>query len=223
MLELYFEIYNVCLIPIPVKFPRCNPPLISFTTSVILTLRTNIYSIQRSRVPGALILVAENFFVKLEGLIPRCFHTKILIILFLWCPAVMRVVVDSGCVYIKLCCSRSVEMYLSIEHDLHVCCTEYISITNFKFRWFLESWHTTVTIHLMYHHLLCTWYFKKLKCSRYKGLAILSVLKLVWLWCIYLILLLAVNIFTRIRLYFVIHSLNMKEPSAKFTLKKLLV
>ena len=77
--------------------------------------------------------------VKLESLIPRCCHTNILIILFLWCPAVTRVVVDSGCVYMKLCCSRSMEMYLSIEHDLHVCCTEYISITNFKFRWFLGS------------------------------------------------------------------------------------
>lgn len=142
-----------------------------------------------------------EFFLKLEGLIPIYCHTDILIILFLWCPAVTRVV-DSGCVYVKLCCSRSLEMYLSIERDLHVCCTEYISITNFKFRWFLESWHTTVTIHLMYHHLLFKCYFIKLKYDRYKGLAILSVLKLVWVWCSYLILLLAVNIFAKIRLLF---------------------
>jgi len=61
--------------------------------------------------------------------------------------------------------------------------------------------------HLMYHHLLCKWYFKKLKYDRYKGLAFLSILKLVWVLCIYLILLLAVNIFTKIRLLFC-HAFN---------------
>jgi len=126
------------------------------------------------------------------------FIFAIWIILFLWCPAVTRVV-DSDCVYMKLCCSRSLEMYLSIEHDLHVCCTEYISITNFKFRWFLENWHTTVTIHLMYHHLFCKWYFKKMSTIRLNHFISPEISKSMMQ---LLTLLLAVNIFAKIRLLF---------------------
>jgi hypothetical protein len=191
----------------------CFPVLSSFPGAILCSYHsplnncfsyyntTNIRSFQPSRAPGVLIVVAENFLWNWNIWSPNVVIPTFYWYWFLWWPSVNRVAVDSGCLYMQLCCSRWLEMYLSIEHDLHVCCTEYISITNFKFRWFLESWHTTVIFQLMYHHLLCKMVLHlKLRYDRYKGLAILSVLKLVWVRCSCLILLLAVNIFIKITL-----------------------